>query len=230
MRPYNTLFMLMSADGKISTGSNDHMDMDKDLPNIAGVKEGLHQYYEIEQTQGLWYFNTGRTMAKVGNNEKDLSNHSWGINFVLLDNSHLTEHGIEYFCSISDKLIIVTSNINHPAFKILNNNNLNIMYYKELNLKKMMKDLYVKFGCKSMCLQSGSTLNALLVKNKLIDELDIVVCPILIGGKDTVSLIGGESFVSSSDLNQAAVLKLDKAEILKDSYLRLRYKVINSEE
>lgn len=49
-RPITTLFMLMSVDGKISTGATDELDVDKDFPKIAGVSEGLHQYYEIEQT------------------------------------------------------------------------------------------------------------------------------------------------------------------------------------
>ena len=53
-RPITTLFMLMSVDGKISTGATDDLDIDKDFPKIAGVREGLHQYYEIEQTTDLW--------------------------------------------------------------------------------------------------------------------------------------------------------------------------------
>ena len=47
-RPITTLFMLESLDGKISSGNNDNMDVDKDFCQIEGVKEGLHQYYEIE--------------------------------------------------------------------------------------------------------------------------------------------------------------------------------------
>ena len=50
-RPITTLFMLMSLDGKISPGASDDLDVDKDFPKIAGLKEGLPQYYEIEQTQ-----------------------------------------------------------------------------------------------------------------------------------------------------------------------------------
>ena len=42
-RPITTLFMLESLDGKISTGNNDSLDVDKDFPCIDGVKEGLHQ-------------------------------------------------------------------------------------------------------------------------------------------------------------------------------------------
>ena len=40
-RPITTLFMLMSVDGKISTGATDDLDVDKDFPNIKGVNEGL---------------------------------------------------------------------------------------------------------------------------------------------------------------------------------------------
>ena len=46
-RPVTTLFMLSSVDGKISTGNSDLLDVDSDYPAMDGVKEGLHQYYEI---------------------------------------------------------------------------------------------------------------------------------------------------------------------------------------
>ncbi len=39
-RPITTLFMLMSLDGKISPGASDDLDVDKDFPKIAGLKEG----------------------------------------------------------------------------------------------------------------------------------------------------------------------------------------------
>ncbi|WP_020072972.1 hypothetical protein [Faecalispora sporosphaeroides] len=41
-KPITTLFMLMSVDGKISTGTSDELDVDKDFPKITGVAEGLH--------------------------------------------------------------------------------------------------------------------------------------------------------------------------------------------
>ena len=69
-RPITTLFMLESLDGKISTGAYDNLDADKDFPKINGVKEGLHQYYEIEQETDLFSLNTGRVMAKIGVNDK----------------------------------------------------------------------------------------------------------------------------------------------------------------
>ena len=67
-RPITTLFMLSSVDGKISTGATDELDVDKDYPKIDGVKEGLYQYYDIEQTTDLWSLNSGKVQAKIGVN------------------------------------------------------------------------------------------------------------------------------------------------------------------
>ena len=83
-RPITTLFMMMSVDGKISTGSTDDFDVDLDFPLLEGVREGLHQYYEIEQTTDLWSFNTGRVQAKMGVNELSFPAKT-PVSFVLLD-------------------------------------------------------------------------------------------------------------------------------------------------
>jgi len=114
-RPITTLFMLMSVDGKISTGATDEFDVDRDFPKIPGVMEGLPQYYEIEQTTDLWSFNTGRVQAKMGVNEKEMPTKT-PVSFVLLDNHHLTENGVRYFCAKSKDAVIITTNPLHPAF------------------------------------------------------------------------------------------------------------------
>lgn len=102
-RPITTLFMLMSVDGKISTGAADVLDVDKDFSKIAGVQEGLHQYYEIEQTTDLWSLNSGRVQEKIGVNTKEIPNKTQ-VSFVVIDNQHLNEHGIRYFCALSKNL------------------------------------------------------------------------------------------------------------------------------
>ena len=70
-------------------------------------------------------------------------------------------------------------------------------------------------------------MNGLFLRNKLLDYIDIVVAPILIGGKDTATLIDGASITSVADLHALGVLKLEACDVLKNSYIRLRYKVIN---
>lgn len=224
-RAVTTLFMLMSVDGKISTGSSDELDVDKDFPNITGVKEGLHQYYEFEQMGDLWSFNTGRVQQKMGVNEEDFPAKS-PVSFVLLDNHHLTEHGIRYFCQLSKEFVLITQNPVHPAF-LVKEDNLHIIMQDTLDLAGALEILKEDYGCSRLTVQSGGTLNGLFLRKKLLDYIDIVVAPILIGGKDTATLIDGASITSVDDLHALGVLKLEACDVLKNSYIRLRYKVIN---
>ena len=224
-RPITTLFMLMSVDGKISTGATDDLDVDKDFPQIAGVSEGLHQYYEIEQTTDLWTLNSGRVQAKMGVNTKKTPNKT-PVSFVVIDNRHLNENGIQYFCSLSKKFVLITSNKKHPAFHI-EQDNLYIIYQKELSLKNALIKLKSEYGCERITIQTGGTLNGLFLREKLFDYVDIVVAPVLIGGKDTSTLIDGKSLFTQKELSQLGVLKLQECVILENSYLRLRYEVIH---
>lgn len=223
-RPIATLFMLMSVDGKITTGATDDLDMDMDFPKIAGVQEGLHQYYEIEQTTDLWSLNSGRVQEKMGVNTKKLPDKT-PVSFVIIDNNHLTEHGVRYFCALSKEFVLVTSNTDHPAFQV-NEDNLHIIYQSELSLTDALVKLKSEYGCQRITIQTGGTLNGLFLWEKLFDYIDIVVAPILIGGKDTSTLIDGKSLLSDSELSHFGVLKLQECVVLEDSYLRLRYKVI----
>lgn len=224
-RPITTLFMLMSVDGKISTGATDEMDVDKDFPKIGGVKEGLHQYYEIEQTTDLWSFNTGRVQAKVGVNQKEMPRKT-PVSFAILDNSHLTAHGIRYFCALAKECVLITSNKNHPAYSV-KDANLHIIYQEQASISEALTRLKSDFGCERLTIQSGGTVNGLFLREKLLDFIDIVVAPALIGGKDTSTLIDGNSLTSEKELNGLSALQLIECTPLQDSYVRMRYKVIS---
>ena len=224
-RPITTLFMLMSVDGKISTGATDKLDVDRDFPKIVGVQEGLHQYYEIEQTTDLWSLNSGRVQKKMGVNSKEMPNKS-SVSFVIIDNHHLTKQGVRYFCARSKEFVLVTSNADHPAF-LVNEDNLHIICQRKLSLSDALAKLKSEYGCQRITIQSGGTLNGLFLREKLFDYIDIVVAPILIGGKETSTLIDGKSLLSERELSQLGVLKLQECTVLEHSYLRLRYQVIH---
>lgn len=224
-RPVTTLFMLMSVDGKISTGCTDEMDVDRDFPKLDGVKEGLHQYYEIEQTTDLWAFNTGRVQAKMGVNDKDMPSKT-PVSFALLDNHHLTEHGVRYFCELSKQVVVITSNPDHPAF-LVHEDNLSVMFQEKPSLGDALVKLKSEYGCERLTVQSGGTINGLFLREKLFDYVDIVVAPVLIGGKDTSTLVDGMSIKTPDELSGLGVLKLIECKVLEDSYIRLRYEVVN---
>ncbi len=224
-RPITTLFMLMSVDGKISPGASDDLDVDKDFPNITGLKEGLPQYYEIEQTTDLWSFNTGRVQEKMGVNEK-LMPEKTPVSFVLLDNTHMTEHGVQYFCARSKEFVLITTNKNHPAYNI-KADNLHIIYQENLSLEDALIELKKNHGCERITIQSGGTVNGMFLREKLFDYVDIVVAPVLIGGKETSTLVDGVALTKENELDKLGVLSLIGCDVLENSYIRLRYKVVS---
>lgn len=228
-RPITTLFMLESLDGKISPGSTDDLDIDKDFSRIAGVKEGLYQYYEIEQTTDLFSLNTGRVMEKIGINTRKGVPVKSPCTFIIIDNKpHLDEHGIEYLSKWVTKLILVTTNINHPVYKVIDKyDNIEILFYKELDLTILLDDLYNKYKVNKLTIQSGGNLNGLFLRENLLDYVNIVIAPILVGGSDTSTLIDGESITNMYELNKLKSLELIECNVLKNSYIQVKYKVNN---
>ena len=225
-RPITTLFMLMSVDGKISTGKTDILDIDRDLPKIKDVCEGLRQYYDIEQMTDLWSLNSGRVMAKIGINDKTHLAEKTPVSFVLIDNKpHLNENGVRYLCGKLRKLVVVTTNKNYPQYDFAN---FETLHYDRLNLANMLCDLKSKYGVDKLTIQTGGTLNGIFLREGLFDYIHIIIAPIAIGGKDTSTLIDGESITSLDELPKLAPLCLLECKKLEHSYLELVYKVVTT--
>jgi len=229
-RTFNTLFLLTSLDSKISTGSTDNLDVDLDLKRIHGVKEGLHQYYDIEKTTDPFSLNSGRVMAKIGANTKKEEPQKMGCSFIIIDNKpHLTEAGVVYMSKWVKTLYLVTTNSDHPAFKLQSSldNVITILYQDQVDFPDLFIQMKEKYGAERVTIQSGGTLNTQFLKNNLIDEVSIVIAPCLIGGANTASLVDGKSNETEEDLLNIRPLKLLEAKTLENSYLHLRYLVIN---
>ena len=228
-KPIVTLFILSSLDGKISTGDTDVMDVDSDFPTVTGLKEGLHQYYDIEKTTDFFSLNSGRVFAKIGFNNRTDEPNKIPVNFVVIDNKpHLNENGIRYICKKGEKLILITTNEKHPAFSIKDElSNLEILKYdNKINFNDVFTKLKEVYGAERVTIQSGGTLNAEFIRNGLVDYISLVIAPVMIGGKDTPTLMGGESLHSKDELFKLKPLELQTVNKLDNSYLHLIYKVL----
>lgn len=219
MKPYTTLFLLSSLDGKISTGLGPNMDFDIDLPHLSGVKEGLSQYYDIEETTDLFSLSSGAIQKKLGRNRSALGK-VVPITNVVIDNHHLTPIGIRNVIKSYEKVIIVT-NRERPSIPC------DVIRYDGYNFWPAFKQLFSKFGCKRLTVQTGGTLNTALLRQSLIDEIRIIMAPIIVGGKDTPTSFDGQSITSKEKLYNIKSLKLISINTLKHNYVEMIYKVNN---
>jgi 2,5-diamino-6-(ribosylamino)-4(3H)-pyrimidinone 5'-phosphate reductase len=228
-RPITTLFMLMSVDGKISTGFIDERDVDEDFPKIDGIKDGLKQYYDLEQTTDLFSLNSGKVMEKVGANIKKENVKKSPVSFIIIDNKpHLTDVGVDYFIKLSKRFYLVTENKSHPAFQYKDVDNMEIIFYEnKIDFTDLFFQLKSGRNIEKMTIQTGGTLNAIMLREKLIDKLSLVIAPALVGGKETPTLIDGDSIKSFDELKKIKALRLTEIKKLNDSYINLRYDIIN---
>ncbi len=218
--------MLISVDGKISTGSTDVLDFDSDFANIEYLKQGKKQFHELEQQTDLHNLNSGKVFAKMGANEGVMFQEKIPVTFVLIDSKpHLTKSGVEHLLEKTAGLILVTTKNDHPATKI-EHENLSVIHFDlRINFEGLFSQLWSDFNVRKLTIQSGGTLNAVLTRDKLIDEVSIVIAPLLVGGEDTPSLIDGPSLTKISELKELTMLELAHVKPLRNSYLHLVYKV-----
>ncbi len=225
--PVTTLFALMSLDGKISTGAADHRDFDKDLPTVPGVAEGLGQYYHLEQDTDLFSLNTGRVLAKVGWNDTKTDITRLPVSFVVVDNQHLTDRGVGNLLLRTERLIVVTSNHRHPS-RTIDDPRLDVIQVDApIDFGYLFRQL-AQIGVRGLTVQSGGTMNTALVRAGLINYVSVVVAPVMVGGKDTPTLLDGESLILDNDLALLRPLELLSVSHLDHSYLHLHYAVASS--
>ena len=149
------------------------------------------------------------------------------MKFVIIYNeTHLNENGIDYICNWVESLILVTTNKKHIAYSLTDKyDNLDILYYEELDLTRLLEDLSSKYNAERLTIQSGGSLNGLFLRNNLIDYVNIVIAPLLVGGKDVSTLIDGEAISHSEELSKLKALELIECNQLNNSYIQLKYKV-----
>ncbi len=167
-------------------------------------------------------------MSKIGVNERTEYHDKVDCRFIIIDNKpHLNEKGIDYICYWVDRLVLVTTNKNHVAYLLQEKyDNLDILFYDLLDLSILLSDMKEKYSAETITIQSGGTLNGKFLRDNLIDYVNVIMSPLLVGGKDTSTLIDGEAITSFEDLNNVKALQLIECNQLENSYIQLKYKVI----
>ncbi len=92
------------------------------------------------------------------------------------------------------------------------------------DLAEALNKLYAMLGIRVMCLYGGGTLNGVMLRAGLIDEIHLILWPLLIGGRRTPTLADCDDLPSD---RLPAVLQLVSAQVQEGGYLWLHYKVTN---
>lgn len=80
---------------------------------------------------------------------------------------------------------------------------------RRVNLKILMDKLYRR-GIGRLLVEGGGNLNWSLFREGLIDEVQVALTPVIIGGREAVSLVEGEGFGRISEAQKLKLLSMEK--------------------
>ena len=143
---------------------------------------------------------------------------------IIDSRPHLTKQGVLNLIERTNKLYLVTTNKSHPATNLKKPGLEVLLYGDKIDLSDLLKKLGDK-GVTKITVQSGGELNATLARSGLIDFVSLVVAPLLVGGKNTATLIDDKSLENHSELKLLRPMTLRSVKTLENSYLHLCYKV-----
>lgn len=225
MRPITTLFMLQSIDGKISFGGCTKLSFNRQIQLLEHTSVGLYQYYEENNKINTWILSNGNMLSKLGWNRNKLDKVKSGT-IVIIDNlGDLTKCGLYNLSQCYEKLIVLTDS----PWADTDIKNVDIICYPYgIVLSEVLFMLYNKYGCTNLTIQCDGTLNSLFMRNGLIDNINIIVAPIIVGGINTPTIIDGRTCTCESDIMEyVKEYSLTKVNVLKESYVQMLYKKID---
>jgi 2,5-diamino-6-(ribosylamino)-4(3H)-pyrimidinone 5'-phosphate reductase len=86
-----------------------------------------------------------------------------------------------------------------------------------------LEELNARYGVRTVRVDSGGTLNGVLLRAGLVDEVSVLIGPCLVGGTTPRSIFRAPDLTSSEGVVE---LKLTHVEKLKGDVVWLRYEVV----
>jgi 2,5-diamino-6-(ribosylamino)-4(3H)-pyrimidinone 5'-phosphate reductase len=215
-RPYVILNAGMTLDGKIATRTRD--------TKISG-KEDLERVHRIRERVDAIMVGIGTvldddprlTVHKIQSEKKRNPTR------VVVDSRARTPLNARVLNREAPTVIAVSHAAPEERVKALREKGAEVVVCGEsrVDLRCLMQELY-KRGIRSVLLEGGGTLNFGMLREGLVDEVSVAIAPVLVGGKEAVSLVDGEGFAT---IAEGVHLKLKKYYPLGKDFI-LEYEVL----
>lgn len=142
---------------------------------------------------------------------------------IVSDVSKLKTNGDFFNKGDAKKIIFTTERSSETKIKALRDKAEIFVYGKQkVNLKRALAKLY-DLGIKSVMVEGGGELIFSLLKDDLVDEINLKIGDLILGGRIVPTLCDGEGF-SGLTAKQVKLVDLKR----KENYLMLKYKVIKT--
>jgi 2,5-diamino-6-(ribosylamino)-4(3H)-pyrimidinone 5'-phosphate reductase len=214
---YVILNAAMSIDGKISTRKNDSAISSKlDLirvhklrSTVDGIMIGISTVLEDDPMLNVRYSTTGKknpTRIIIDSKARI------PLNSRIIESSNKIQ-----------TIIAVTHDASSRKIKEIQKKGAQVLVYGngKVNLRNLFQQLE-KMRLKKIIVEGGGEINWSVLQLGLVDELVVTISPLVIGGRDAITLVEGKGFTNISD---GIKMKLSNTIIQNKNEIVLFYKL-----
>jgi len=207
----------MSIDGKISTRKNDSAISSKlDLvrvhklrSTVDGLMIGISTVLEDDPMLNVRYSTTGKknpTRIIIDSKARI------PLNSRIIESSNKIQ-----------TIIAVTHDASSRKIKEIQKKGAQVLVYGngKVNLRNLFQQLE-KMGLKKIIVEGGGEINWSVLKLGLVDELVVTISPVVIGGRDAITLVEGKGF---TNISNGIKMKLSNKIIQNKNEIVLFYKL-----
>lgn len=197
-RPYVILNAAMTLDGKIATVSGD---------SRISCEEDLDRVHKLRASVDAVMVGVGTVLA---DNPSLTVRRARGKSptRVVIDSFAKTPPSAKVLDNLAPTVIASTKSAPKRRLQKLRAKGAKIFVAgeKEVNLHRLLKELR-SAGVRRLLLEGGSTLNWSMLKEGLVDEVQVAVAPRIVGGAAAKTLVGGAGF---SEIRRGVWLELKR--------------------
>jgi 2,5-diamino-6-(ribosylamino)-4(3H)-pyrimidinone 5'-phosphate reductase len=223
MLPKVIIYNAVSLDGRI-TGFNADTELYYDLAsewNVDAVLMGSNTLLTGFDTEAGEFREEGEYQVQdvVKNDERPL--------LVVPDSDGKIRiwKEINEMPFIRDVLVLCSRSTPQEYLDFLDKSNIKYMIigYDKVNLGAALEELNIQFGVKSLRVDSGGVLNGVLLKDDLVDEICLLIHPVMVGGIISNSIYTDPDLSVNSGVLDLKLLKMEK---LKNEIIFLHYRIM----
>ncbi|MGP3667379.1 MAG: 2,5-diamino-6-(ribosylamino)-4(3H)-pyrimidinone 5'-phosphate reductase [Candidatus Bathyarchaeota archaeon] len=219
-KPYVILSAAMTLDGKIATKTRDS--------EISSLEDWERVYRLRSEVDALM----------IGINTLLTDNPKITLKYprkkplikVVVDSLAKTPKDAKILQNKDGSVVVIAVTENAPKDKVeeLKKAGAEIIFAgsgRRVDLKHLLRSLW-DMGVRSVMVEGGGTLNWSLVSEGLVDEVRVSVAPIIVGGKDSLTIVEGEGYNRVKD---GLKLRLTNVEVINSDVVVLTYKRVIEE-
>lgn len=140
---------------------------------------------------------------------------------VVSDLSTIKRRDGDFFETGDKKILFTTSRTSPEELKFFRRiADVYVCGKKKVNLKQALPQLY-KLGVKTLMVEGGGELIFSLLKDDLVDEINLKIGHLILGGRKAPTLCDGEGFTGKT-ARQVKLLDFER----RENYLVLKYQII----